>query len=519
MKRIVLKPIFMASMLVFMLAATLFPTNTQAAHKPKINKTKATVYIGRSITLKVKGTSGKVTWSTKNKKIATVSKSGKVTGKKTGKTTITAKVNKKSMKCKVTVKNPYLNAKSKTLYQKETFQLKLTGAKMKSCTSSDKKIASVTKSGKVTAMKAGKAVISVKASNRKVYKCTILVKDQDEDSSNHPNTGNDQPKDFSKLALKVYLLDDHCTYTGEAVEPDVKIMIFSNVIEYLIKDVDYTISYTNNVNVGKAQLTISGIGKYKGKITKEFEITKAYQDIKTDLLSGETVYIGKTRKINVSGAYGNLEFRTSDDKIVQIDSDGTITGLSMGQARIYLTASGDGNHNAYDDYDVGLVNVINEEASAYGFDETIAGGFKYDRINSRKSDGTNQYETYFMCDSDEKWLDKNITFQVEDVTPTAYANMFKDMGIAYEQPTVTLESADEYISSIKRMGYKLYVNEPYTEDEVQDEAKEVISGKYITIRAGAGVRAVKLIAKRGDHVLDYVYLVSDGEDAENNNSA
>ena len=166
--------------LALMLAVTLLPMSAQAASKPKLNKTKATIYVGSSTTLKVKGVSGTAKWSIKDKKIVSVKKTGgkscKVTGKKAGKTTVTAKIGKKTVKCTVTVKNPYLNAKSKTLNVKKTFQLKLTGAKIKSCTSSDKKIASVTKTGKVTAKKAGKAVISVKASNGKVYKCKITVK-------------------------------------------------------------------------------------------------------------------------------------------------------------------------------------------------------------------------------------------------------------------------------------------------------------------------------------------------------
>ena len=79
-------------------------TSADAASKVKINKTKATVYVGKTTTLKISGTKSTVKWATKSKKIATVSKKGKVTGKKAGKTTITATVGGKSYKCTVTVK-------------------------------------------------------------------------------------------------------------------------------------------------------------------------------------------------------------------------------------------------------------------------------------------------------------------------------------------------------------------------------------------------------------------------------
>lgn len=62
---------------------------------------------GKSVRLKITGTKKKVTWSSSNKKIATVSSSGKVKAKSEGTATIRAKVGKKSYKCKVTVLDNY----------------------------------------------------------------------------------------------------------------------------------------------------------------------------------------------------------------------------------------------------------------------------------------------------------------------------------------------------------------------------------------------------------------------------
>ena len=74
------------------------------ATKVKINKTKVTITEGKTVQLKVTGTKKKVKWSTSKKSVATVTTKGKVTGKKAGTATITAKVGKKTLKCKVTVK-------------------------------------------------------------------------------------------------------------------------------------------------------------------------------------------------------------------------------------------------------------------------------------------------------------------------------------------------------------------------------------------------------------------------------
>lgn len=79
--------------------------NINAATKVKINKTKASIYVGKTVQLKISGTKKKVTWKSSNKKVATVTSKGKVKGLKKGTAKITATVSKKKYTCKVTVKN------------------------------------------------------------------------------------------------------------------------------------------------------------------------------------------------------------------------------------------------------------------------------------------------------------------------------------------------------------------------------------------------------------------------------
>lgn len=93
---------------------------------PKISKKSASVYVNQTITLKVNNTSRKVTWSSKEKSIATVSSKGVVKGKKAGTTTITAKVGSKKYTCKVTVKK-----KSSTAEKQKAEVLKIMNAERK----------------------------------------------------------------------------------------------------------------------------------------------------------------------------------------------------------------------------------------------------------------------------------------------------------------------------------------------------------------------------------------------------
>lgn len=141
----------------------------------KLNKQSATIYVGKTLQLKVKNTKKKIKWYTSNKKVATVSSKGKVTARKPGKVTITAKVNGKKYNCKITVKKrTYLSAKKITLSYGEKAPLKLLyPTKKVAWFSSNKNI--VYADGKYVFAKAvGTETITAKC-NGKSYICKVIV--------------------------------------------------------------------------------------------------------------------------------------------------------------------------------------------------------------------------------------------------------------------------------------------------------------------------------------------------------
>ena len=71
---------------------------------PSISNKNIDLSVGKNVTLKMNGTKQKVTWSSSDKKIASVNKKGIVKGIKKGNAIITANIGGKKYTCKVTVK-------------------------------------------------------------------------------------------------------------------------------------------------------------------------------------------------------------------------------------------------------------------------------------------------------------------------------------------------------------------------------------------------------------------------------
>ena len=61
------------------------------------------------------------------------------------------------------------------------------------------------------------------------------------------------------------------TYTGSAIKPFISVK-YGNAI--LKEGTDYSLKFSNNTKVGTASVTITGMGRYEGSVTKTFKIVK-----------------------------------------------------------------------------------------------------------------------------------------------------------------------------------------------------------------------------------------------------
>ena len=204
--------------LMFMLLSVIaMPVSASAA---KLNKTSISLNVGKTYTLKATGTNGKITWTSSNKSVATVSSKGVIKARKKGTTVITAKYGKKKLTCKVTVKQPVksikLNKTSATLKKGNSLTLKATispssaNNKAVTWTSSNKKVAIVSSKGVVKAVGNGTATITVKAKDGSGKKATCKITVGT--SSNTTPVKTDPSTYFKTVELNVANVSQYFTY-------------------------------------------------------------------------------------------------------------------------------------------------------------------------------------------------------------------------------------------------------------------------------------------------------------------
>ena len=146
--------------------------------------------------------------------------------------------------------------------------------------------------------------------------------------------------DIDSLGFKLSLSSNSYTYDGKAKTPTVTI---KNDTATLIKDTDYTVEYSNNINAVTATVTVTGIGNYTGILTKTFIINKAQQTVNATI-SSNTLDIGDTSEITASGQ-GTISYISSNTNVATVNNSGIVTGISAGTATITVTATGNNNYN------------------------------------------------------------------------------------------------------------------------------------------------------------------------------
>ena len=118
-------------------------------------------------------------------------------------------------------------------------------------------------------------------------------------------------------------------YTGYEIFPEI---IVKSGNKELVKDIDYRVYYSNNVNVGTGIMRINGIGNYTGNATIEFNIvSKDINNMNVNIDLSNKQYTGAHIKALVKITDGNKVLRENFDYTVQYSNN-----LKVGKATVKI---------------------------------------------------------------------------------------------------------------------------------------------------------------------------------------
>lgn len=309
-----------------------------------LSQSTAEICVGETVELKAtivpsNATLSEITWATTKSTVATVSEKGLVTAVGEGTATIVASAGGKSGSCLVTVSKGIvavysieLNARSVELSRGDTFTLEATvspeDATNKSIiwSSSDDSVASV-EDGVVSASEAGTAIISAEAGGKKatcLFTITVPVESLTLNKTSLSLTEN------QKEQLTAYISPEDATNKDIAWS--------SSNTSVAVVDSDGEVLA---IKKGACNITAT-----LGDISAECIVTVDSPEVPVSNieLSGPTrIERGKTGTaiaiVYPSNATNkSVTWSSSDDKIISVDSHGTLNALSIGHATITASA-------------------------------------------------------------------------------------------------------------------------------------------------------------------------------------
>ena len=120
------------------------------------------------------------------------------------------------------------------------------------------------------------------------------------------------------------------TYSGSAKKPSVKVTDGSYI---LVNGTDYTVSYSQNTNAGVATVQITGKGSYTGKKDVNFNIRRAYSELK---FKNTKV----TKKYGSSSFTNSFKIKKTDGKIYYSSSNTKVASVDKNTGKVRLKGTG-----------------------------------------------------------------------------------------------------------------------------------------------------------------------------------
>ncbi len=141
------------------------------------------------------------------------------------------------------------------------------------------------------------------------------------------------PLDITEDAEAAVSADADRAYTGSAVEPALVVTMDGTA---LVAGTDYSVEYSNNIEIGTAKAVVTGAGNFEGEKTVEFDITvRAFSDNTKVAEIADQDYVNKAIEPAVAV--------TDHDTALVADKDYTVSyenNIAAGEATVTVTGKG-----------------------------------------------------------------------------------------------------------------------------------------------------------------------------------
>ncbi|MDF2908889.1 MAG: hypothetical protein K0R34_4210 [Herbinix sp.] len=280
----------------------------------------AAMDIGDELYLIAVTTNGNMpSWKSSSSSIASVNTYGKITAKKAGTTTITAKIKNGEASCKVTVNKTDITISDTRISMErgDTYQLSASTSNSSAVTwkSSKKSVATIDENGNVTGIKPGETTITALADGTSKT-CIVTIK-----------------KPTIRLSQsKIKLFRSQTAILSASVSSHVNPTWKSNKSSVAKVDENGTIT---GMKHGTAVITATVNG-----VSKSCEVIVEPPSIQLNE-TALTLIVGSTKTLIATVSSGNpVAWSTSNEKILSVASDGTITAWQKGRAYVYASEDG-----------------------------------------------------------------------------------------------------------------------------------------------------------------------------------
>lgn len=362
------------------------PSVSQAAKKkaPKLSKKKVTLTVGKTVKLKVKNTKKKIKWSSSKKSVATVNKKGKVTAKKAGKATITAKIGKKKLKCKVTVKAK--KATTKVTPKPSAKPTQKPSSAGTGQTEANNVIASIAYEDAQT------LIVTLKKAQRLKSQNFVIKTKKYANGSYNRKVSIDKIKTEDNLTYKIFINDNYRIKYGEYVQVTVTDTTgVTSVKEALAAKIEeketksrYRILTSEEVNInielsGYGYATILSVDLPKG-LKYEYEVDSGNDDCL--IITGKPTETGNfQKKIVYKDELGNkytekITWMLANENVIVADCDQTYhtyRNYTISGSNNFYVIGGSGNYT---------YNVISEGVTINEEDQNL--GTTFDKAGTHK---------------------------------------------------------------------------------------------------------------------------------------